>query len=169
MFYIFALFYCKKFNKKYMALPNIYEQGTINTILDRLEKLTPQTAPQWGKMNAPQMLAHLNVAYDIDNGKMEAKTPALVKFMLRLFLKPVLVNEKPYKTNSRTAPAFIINSEKDFETEKQKLIANIKETQAKGPSFYEGRESASVGKLTAIEWNNMYYKHLNHHFTQFGI
>jgi hypothetical protein len=80
-----------------------------------------------------------------------------------------LVNEKPYKTNSRTAPAFIISSEKDFEVEKQKLIANIKETQAKGLSFYEGRESASIGKLTAVEWNNMYYKHLNHHFTQFGI
>ena len=152
-----------------MALPNIYEQETTNTILGRLEKLTPQTAPQWGKMNASQMLAHLNVAYDMDNGKIETKTPALVKFMLKLFLKPSLVNEKPYKSNSRTAPAFIISSERDFEIEKQKLIANTKETHAKGRAFYEGRESSSVGKLTAIEWNNMYYKHLDHHFTQFGI
>jgi len=152
-----------------MALPNIYQQETTNAILGRLEKLTTQTAPQWGKMNAAQMLAHLNVAYDIDNGKIETNTPALVKFMLRLFLKPILVNEKPYKSNSRTAPAFLINSVKDFELEKQKLITNIKETQSKGVSFYEGRESASVGKLTAIEWNNMYYKHINHHFTQFGI
>jgi hypothetical protein len=64
---------------------------------------------------------------------------------------------------------FLISSEKDFEKEKKSLIDNILESQNNGVTFYEGRVSNSVGKLTANEWSNMYYKHIDHHFTQFGI
>jgi hypothetical protein len=152
-----------------MALPSIFEAKTTETILERLNKLTNTTQPLWGKMNAAQMLSHLNVAYDIDSGKIKTETPALMKFMLKLFLKPILVNEKPYNKNSRTAPIFLISSEKDFEKEKKSLIDNILESQNNGVTFYEGRVSNSVGKLTANEWSNMYYKHIDHHFTQFGI
>ncbi|HLA14994.1 MAG TPA: hypothetical protein VJZ25_08220, partial [Gemmatimonadaceae bacterium] len=28
-------------------------------LLDRLERLSPEARPLWGRMNAPQMLAHL--------------------------------------------------------------------------------------------------------------
>lgn len=152
-----------------MSLPSIFESKTNEVIFNRLNNLTNSTQPIWGKMNAAQMLAHLNVAYDIDSGKIKTKTPALMKFMLKLFLKPILVNEKPYNKNSRTAPAFLISSEKDFETEKKMLIENIIDSQQKGKTFYEGRESASVGKMNASEWSNMYYKHIDHHFSQFGI
>jgi hypothetical protein len=152
-----------------MALPSIFETKTTESILSRLNHLTNTTQPLWGKMNAAQMLAHLNVAYDIDSGKIKSETPALMKFMLKLFLKPILVNEKPYKKNSRTAPLFLISSEKDFEKEKKSLIDNILESQNNGREYYEGRESNSVGKMNANEWSNMYYKHIEHHFTQFGI
>lgn len=152
-----------------MALPSIFETKTTETILSRLNILTNTTQPLWGKMNAAQMLAHLNVAYDIDSGKIKSETPALMKFMLKLFLKPILVNEKPYKKNSRTAPLFLISSEKDFEKEKKSLIDNILESQNNGREYYEGRESNSVGKMNANEWSNMYYKHIEHHFSQFGI
>ncbi len=152
-----------------MALPSIFETKTTESILSRLNHLTNTTQPLWGKMNAAQMLAHLNVAYDIDSGKIKSETPALMKFMLKLFLKPILVNEKPYKKNSRTAPLFLISSEKDFEKEKKSLIDNILESQNNGREYYEGRESNSVGKMNANEWSNMYYKHIEHHFSQFGI
>lgn len=152
-----------------MTLPSIFEAKTTETILSRLNNLTNATQPLWGKMNAAQMLAHLNVAYDIDSGKIITETPALMKFMLKLFLKPTLINEKPYKKNSRTAPTFLISTEKDFESEKKRLIDNILESQNNGRAYYEGRESNSVGKMKANEWSNMYYKHIEHHFSQFGI
>lgn len=152
-----------------MALPSIFETKTTESILSRLNHLTNTTQPLWGKMNAAQMLAHLNVAYDIDSGKIKSETPALMKFMLKLFLKPILVNEKPYKKNSRTAPTFLISTEKDFEKEKKSLIDNILESQNNGREYYEGRESNSVGKMNANEWSTMYYKHIEHHFSQFGI
>jgi hypothetical protein len=29
--------------------------------------------------------------------------------------------------------------------------------------------SLSLGKLSAIEWNNLLYKHIDHHLAQFGV
>jgi hypothetical protein len=80
-----------------------------------------------------------------------------------------VVSEKPYKKNSHTAPEFIIADERDFEKEKSKFIDNVKQTEAHGAQYFEGRESSSFGAMTAKEWSTQFYKHINHHFTQFGV
>lgn len=152
-----------------MALPSVFETSTIDKIFERLENLSFDSKPLWGKMNAPQMLAHLNVTYDLANGTKSSNANFIVKFILKTFVKNVVVNEKPYKKSSQTAPIFIISDERDFAKEKSLLIAHIKETQAKGAAYFEGKESDSFGKLNSTEWNNMFYKHINHHFEQFGI
>ena len=41
--------------------------------------------------------------------------------------------------------------------------------EAEGAAAYEGKESASFGVLTAQEWSNQFYKHMDHHLTQFGV
>jgi hypothetical protein len=48
-----------------MALPNTFDSKITQQHIQRLDKLTKETKPQWGKMNAAQMLAHLNVTYDL--------------------------------------------------------------------------------------------------------
>jgi hypothetical protein len=150
-------------------LLNTFESSTTESVLKRLEKVSFDTVPQWGKMNAAQMLAHLNVAYDYSSGKLVAKNSWLAKIMLKAFVKKIVVSEKPYAKNSRTAPDFLITTSKEFEVEKSKLIAYIKDTEQKGSAYFEGKESASFGPLTAKEWSNMFYKHIDHHFTQFGV
>lgn len=151
-----------------MALPNIFKQETTDASLARIEKLTPETQPQWGKMNVSQMLAHVNVSYDMAFGKIEVKNNFFMKLMLKLFIKGPVTNEKPYKHNLQTAPQFLIADQKDFEKEKANLIENIKKTQEYGADYFDGKESPSFGKLTAMEWNNLFYKHLDHHLAQFG-
>ena len=56
-----------------------------------------------------------------------------------------------------------------FEREKKRLIDYINKTQALGTAFFEGKESNSFGNLTANEWNNTFYKHLDHHLQQFNV
>lgn len=92
-----------------------------------------------------------------------------MRLVLKLIVKRVVVGEKPFKKNNPTAPAFIIKSDKDFETEKARLIGYIAKTQKFGENEFDGKESASFGVLNKTEWNNMLYKHLNHHLTQFGV
>ena len=150
-------------------LLNTFDPSTTESVLTRLEDLSVDTQPQWGKMNVAQMLAHLNVAYAYSNGSLHSKNSWLAKIMLKTFVKKIVVGDKPYTKNSRTAPEFLITTTKEFSNDKAKLIANIKETEQKGASYFEGKESASFGPLTAIEWSNMFYKHIDHHFTQFGV
>ena len=152
-----------------MAFPSIFEASTTEVSLNRLANLTNETKPLWGKMNAAQVLAHLNVSYDAAYGKIDLRPSFMMKLMMKLFIKKVIVGEKPYKSNSPTAKEFIISDARDFEKEKALLIANITETEKHGKAYFEGKVSSSMGALTSNEWDIMFYKHMDHHFKQFGI
>ena len=71
--------------------------------------------------------------------------------------------------NGSFIEAQIITNEKDFEKEKVRLIEYLERTQTLGGDYYDGKESHSFGKLSTTEWNNMFYKHLDHHLNQFGV
>ncbi|MBP6456681.1 MAG: DUF1569 domain-containing protein, partial [Chitinophagaceae bacterium] len=142
----------------------------LNENLNRLENLTSNSQPLWGKMNAAQMLAHVNIAYGIDDGSIPVEKPNFfMKLLLKNVIKKVVTGEKPYAKNSRTAPVFLVSDERIFETEKANLIKNMKKVQQNGASHYEGKVNPSFGKMNSSEWNNMFSKHLDHHFAQFGI
>jgi hypothetical protein len=150
-------------------MKNIFNQNDTAEIIARIDSLTPLTNPVWGKMDVAQMLAHCNVTYEMVYENKHPKPKGLMKLILKLLVKNVVVNEKPYKHSSKTAPSFIITNTKDFNVEKNRLIDFIKKTQGLGENHFEGKESHSFGTLTSKEWNNMFYKHLNHHLNQFGV
>ena len=150
-------------------MADIFQKETTNNTIKRLDSLKPTTQPLWGKMNAGQMLAHLNVAYEMVYEDKHKAPNAFMKFVLKLFIKDTVVGAKPYKKNSQTAPAFLIKDERDFEKEKSRLITYVRKTQELGPQYFDNKESLSFGKLSKDEWNVMFDKHMEHHFGQFGI
>lgn len=152
-----------------MEIPNVFNKDIIDKLTQRVSKLTSDTQPLWGKMNAAQMLAHCNVTYEMVYEDKHPKPSAFMKLIMKAFVKPIVTNDKPYKKNSQTAPAFKITSPKEFEKEKKRLINYINKTQQLGAENFDKKESYSFGKLSTKEWNNMFYKHLDHHLTQFGV
>ncbi len=149
-------------------MKNIFDSKDTEEIVSRINKLTPGEKPQWGKMSAGQMLAHCNVIYEMIYENKHPAPGAILKFILKTFIKKKVVGDSPYPHNSRTAPQFIISDEKNFETEKKRLIDYINKTRDLGEKYFSGREYVSFGTLTSGEWNNMLYKHLDHHLKQFG-
>ncbi|MEO0058690.1 MAG: hypothetical protein RLZZ312_337 [Bacteroidota bacterium] len=152
-----------------MALPNVFEKSVTDIISNRIQNLNLTTQPIWGKMNVSQMLAHSNVVYEMIFDDKHKKPNAFLSFILKLVVKKNIVSEKPYKQNGGTAPQFIIADNRDFELEKSRLIQYINKVQELGESHFDNRESHSFGKLSKTEWNNMFYKHLDHHLSQFGL
>lgn len=150
-------------------MKNIFEAPVKEEIVNRINKLTATTPPQWGKMSVGQMLAHCNVTYEMAFEDIHKKPNVFMRFILKLLVKQAVVGPKPYKNNSQTAPQFVVREDKDFEKEKQRLLNYIDKTYELGEGYFEGRESLSFGKLTKEEWNNMFYKHLDHHLKQFGV
>ncbi len=152
-----------------MSLPNIFSKEVSDNLIKRINNLTPATQPKWGKMSIAQMLAHCNVTYEMIYENIHPKPNGFMRFILKTLIKNKVVSEVPYQQNSRTAPQFIIKETKDFEVEKQRLINYITKTQQSGENNFDNKESHSFGRLNKTEWNNMLYKHLNHHLTQFGV
>ena len=150
-------------------MKNIFTEAVTNEVIVRIEKLTSTIQPNWGKMSVAQMLAHCSVTYEMVYTDKHPKPNSFAKFMMKLFVKKIVVSEKPYSKNGRTAPQFLISDERVFETEKKRLIDYIKKTQQLGEKEFDGKESHSFGNLTSAEWNNMFYKHLDHHLNQFGV
>tara|TARA_R110002050_G_scaffold94765_1_gene197026 strand:+ start:3920 stop:4375 length:456 start_codon:yes stop_codon:yes gene_type:complete len=150
-------------------MKNIFDPKETNTVIDRINKLEPSTNPLWGKMSVDQMLAHCNVTYEMVFDDIHLKATGFKKTLLKLFVKPIVVSEKPYKKNSRTAPQFLIADAKNFVEEKARLTDYLTKAQSLGESHFDGKESNSFGNLTKQEWNNMFYKHLDHHLNQFGV
>lgn len=149
-----------------MEVKNLFDPAVKQEIIDRINKLTPQTNPQWGKMNVAQMLAHVQKPIGIALGTHLPKGSFLLRLIGPLF-KSKLWDENPYKHSLPTDPTFVMTGEeKDFEKEKSVLLNMInsfsKETivSEKHPVF---------GKLTKDNWSKASWKHLDHHLKQFGV
>jgi hypothetical protein len=150
-------------------MKNIFDKTVSNEVIGRINMLNSNSKPKWGKMTVDQMLAHCNVTYELVFDNNHPKPNGFKKWFHKTFIKNIVVSEKPYKKNSRTGPQFIINTEKNFDQEKNRLIAFVNKTQELGENYFDNKESHTFGNLTKTEWNNMFYKHLDHHLNQFGV
>lgn len=148
---------------------NIFDISETNGIINRINKLKPETQGQWGRMSVAQMLAHCNVTYEMIYDNIHKKPNPIMKFILKTIVRPSVVGEKLYKKDLRTAPQFLMKGEKLFDAEKKRLIDYILKTQKLGEAEFHNKESHSFGALTKEEWSNMFYKHLDHRLGQFGV
>lgn len=149
-------------------MKSVFDANVVQELKNRINRLSTDSQPQWGKMSVDQMLAHLNVMYEMAFENKYPKPGGIKRWLLKAFVKNSVVNEKPYPKNSRTASQFLITDQRQFATEKARLLAYLDKTHQLGKNHFEGKESHSFGALTATEWNNMLFKHLDHHLNQFG-
>jgi hypothetical protein len=119
-------------------------------------------------MDAGQMLAHCNISYEMVYEDFYGRPNLPMRLMLQYLIKPKVCSERAYEKSERTAQSFVMSGKKDFEKEKARLITYISKTQVLGEAEFDGKVSLSFGKLSNEEWNNLFYKHLDHHLSQFG-
>lgn len=152
-----------------MSWKNLFDQTACQETIKRINKLTPETQGQWGKMNVAQMMAHCNVAYEIPYTDKHPKPNAFAKVMVKLFAKNMVIGDKPYKKNTPTSPIFKMTTKKDFDVEKKRLIDHLNKTQQLGAVHFNGLENPAFGNLNDTQWNTLFSKHLDHHLRQFGV
>ena len=125
----------------FKPMPNIFDPIVARLLIERINRLTPATLPIWGKMNAAQMLAHCNVTYELVYANKHPKPKFIQKIFIKLFARETVVGNKPYKKNQPTGPAFYMRDERDFETEKNRLIHHIEKTSKLGAAHFDNKES----------------------------
>lgn len=152
-----------------MLYPNLFDESVAEQAITRINQLKPQTPPLWGKMNVGQMLAHCCVPYEFVYTSKHKRPGAFMRFLMRLFAKPIVLGAKPYKQGIPTSREFIQAPDKNFEAERKRLIDYLRRATKEGNAFWQGKENFSFGKLSLDQWNTMFYKHLDHHLRQFGV
>jgi hypothetical protein len=150
-------------------MKSLFNASDVSEILQRIEKLTPTTKAQWGKMNVAQMMAHNNISLETTMGKHHIPRVGGVGRIIGSLLKKGALSEKPFGKNSPTAKSFIFPADLKFEEEKAKAIATIKKFNEGGPPACVADTHAFFGHFTPEQWAVFQWKHLNHHLRQFGV
>jgi hypothetical protein len=50
-----------------------------------------------------------------------------------------------------------------------KNVFDYNDIQELGEEHFDNKDYRSFGRLNVKEWNAMFYKHLDHHLSQFGV
>lgn len=148
-----------------MEVKNLFDPVVKQEIIDRINKLTPQTQRQWGRMDVAQMLAHCQMPLGVATGKHKLKGGFFLK-LVGPFFKKKLFDDNPFKQNLPTDASFKMATPKDFEKEKQELLQIISDF---SETTMSGEPHPFFGKLTNEQWSRGTWKHLDHHLRQFGV
>ena len=150
-------------------MKSIFETEAKAELLNRLENLEAESSAKWGKMNVNQMLVHCQKPIELALGESTIKKPNFLMGMMMKLVAPSLYNDKPWKEGLPTAKEFIIVNSDGFNTEKDKLKSKI-ETMSTSKNYFEPKKKHPYfGTFTADQWGKSAYKHLDHHFRQFGV
>jgi uncharacterized protein DUF1569 len=150
-------------------MKSFYDAACVSEVKARLQRLQPESPRQWGKMNAPQAVAHCSTAMEWALG---GKHPPRM-FVGRIvghFVKPLVFrDDEPMRRNSPTSPDLIVADPRDLTKEREQLCSQIDRFAKGGPAICTTAPHPFFGRLTPDEWAVLMYKHVDHHLRQFGV
>lgn len=136
-----------------------------------IRQLDADMAPQWGRMNAQQMVEHCIVIMKVSIGAIPVKIQTPEQEWAKR--KTFLFGQEPMPRNFQN-PALPPDPRPlhypDFETARQKLISTIEQFEV----YWATTDQKAVahplfGPLHADEWRRFHQKHFTHHLAQFGL
>lgn len=146
-------------------MPTIFDPAARRHLLDRLDRLAPTAAPRWGRMSAPQMVAHLIESYRFGAGE------------LTLPLWPV-----PFRPLVRWLALYVLPFPKGAPAARQLMervpaawaddVATLRDRIARfapPPPGAVRPPHPIFGVMGDADLGVLAYKHTDHHFRQFGV
>jgi hypothetical protein len=149
-------------------MKSIYNANDNQEVIARINKLSPESQAQWGKMNSAQMLSHCQAPMDVAFGDLNLKANFFMQLLGKM-VKGKMLKSAEFKKNSPTAPAFIRNEPCDFEQSKKDLIQKINKFSEQGEKAVKTTKHPFFGEMTLSEWDRLQSMHLDHHMKQFGV
>jgi hypothetical protein len=147
----------------------MYEPSDARDVKERLARLRPDSARQWGTMNAAQAVAHCAMSMEWAVGDRIPPRMALASILGRIIKPKVLGDDAPLRRNSPTAKDLVVPDQRDLEAERNRLRGLIDRFVAAGPAGCTRNPHSFFGRMKPDEWAILMYKHLDHHLRQFGV
>lgn len=148
---------------------NFLNPADNKALISRLFQLMPDAPPRWGTMTAGQMLVHCADQLRVSRGEKpvtSVRVPGLLRPLLKWFFITRLQAFKPnMKTMHELDAAGGMTPPISFATDHATLIGLL------APAGYRpsGVDHPLFGHLSAQEFGEITWKHLDHHLRQFGV
>ncbi len=149
-------------------MQSLFNKSDNEEIIARIEKLSSNSTPIWGKLNVSQMMKHTEIGIRIAFGEIKLKRN-LLGILFGKIAKRKLLSDEPIGKNLPTDKTFLNFGEPEFEEAKSSLINRIKQFTKNGESGITKETHPFFGELTTAEWDKLNWKHLDHHLRQFGV
>jgi hypothetical protein len=149
-------------------MESLFEKQTAQNFIERINKLTPASKAQWGKMDVAQMAKHCQPSFKIASGDLKIKVNPLIRFLFGNRARKQILDDPQFKKNLPTFAEAKVVDQHVLEEEKKKLITLIEKHQAGGSEKIIKEPHPFFGAMTLEEWNALLVKHLDHHLRQFG-
>ena len=138
-----------------------------------LQNLTEKSEASWGKMNAVQMVEHLNDFFNVSIVKLVFPLITPEEYLPRY--REFLYSEKEFKENTK-APSAVLG-ELPLPIRAASLGAAKEQLEETVTAFFYYFEKDPIkktmhpvfGMLSFDEWIMLHYKHVKHHFRQFNL
>jgi len=148
-------------------MEDIFNTQDNQSIVERLNKLTPESQALWGKMTVAQMLVHCQKPIDVLTGRLQLKS-GLLGFLFGKMAKNNFLKMRGFGKNAPTHPKFKITDNPDFQSEKELLVSMVEALGSLGTASIAIDRHPFFGPMTNEEWGSLMYLHLDHHLKQFG-
>ena len=148
-------------------MPTFWDDATRADICQRVERLSADHKPLWGKMNAAQMLAHLNDAMRMATGELTA-APKNTPFR-RWPMKQLVVYLLPWPKGAPTAPELLARMDTADLKVEQAAFRQLAERLASKAATDTWPEHPAFGALSHKAWGVLEFRHADHHLRQFSL
>ena len=132
----------------------------------RIDGLVPDAAAHWGRMDCPQMLAHLSESVRMALGELEIATvgPRALRFAP---IRHAIIHWLPFPKGAPTAPELLTRRAGDCQAECADL-KHLLERLAAMEGAREWPDHPAFGHMTSHDWGTLVHRHVDHHLRQFG-
>jgi hypothetical protein len=148
-------------------MPTMFDRATRAEMIQRIRRLRPDAERRWGRMTAPEMIAHLSDQMSHTLGDaVAAPQPGLLRNPLIRYL---VIYWLPWpKGRVKGPPEAFVTKPTSWDDDVATLI-NLINRFAALDSNRQWPEHAFFGRMTGKDWGVFCHKHFNHHLTQFGV
>ncbi len=145
---------------------SLFDEACRQGILDRLRRLEPEAPGRWGRMSAPQMVAHLTdqMHHALEDSPVAARQGPLRWPPVRwasIYLVPWP------RGRIKGPPEAFLTRPTSWAKDVEALAALIGRFAARGPEA-DWPQHALFGLMSGRDWGVFCHKHFDYHLRQFG-
>ncbi|MBT8462018.1 MAG: hypothetical protein KJO44_05790 [Gemmatimonadetes bacterium] len=135
-------------------------------LIGRLDRLTPDRAPKWGRMTAHQVVCHLATALRLPLSGECPREPA--GFMARPPFNWLVIYVLPWPKESASKPELFDFEVARWEADLEDLRRLIEEFGGREPKR-PWPANVVFGRISGTTWGVLQHRHIDHHLRQFGL